>query len=113
MTVPSPTRPADEQRIHDRRRTRLRPVKLISRGKRFLVDGSAIDLSEGGVRIRWFGEKALPATLLVFDEADDTLRPASIVWRVRDEIGLRFTGSAEAIGKTDKARLGGRYYALG
>lgn len=111
MPVPSPVRPIIEKRIAKRRRTRLRPIKLVTRGKRFIEDGSAIDLSESGARVRRFGNGQMPATLLFYDEGEDTLRPAAVVWRVRDELGLRFTGPAQAIERTDRARLSGRYYA--
>ncbi|MEN3792781.1 hypothetical protein [Fulvimarina sp. MAC3] len=83
----------------------------MTRGKRFIEDGSAINLSEGGVRVRRYGDGPVPAILLLFDEGEETLRPAAVVWHVRDELGLRFTGPAEAIGRADRARLSGRYYA--
>ncbi|RFC62141.1 hypothetical protein DYI37_18045 [Fulvimarina endophytica] len=112
MTVPSPIRQFSDQRYHNRRRVRLRPVKLVSQSKRFIEDGSVVDLSEGGIRIRRFGDRLIPQALLVFDESDETLRPATVIWRVRDELGLRFTGMAEGLEATDRARLAGRYYAV-
>ncbi|EAU40938.1 hypothetical protein FP2506_18659 [Fulvimarina pelagi HTCC2506] len=111
MAVPSPVRPSVEKRSLFRRRTRLRPIKLVTREKRFIEDGSAIDLSEDGVRVRRFGNALVPPTLLYFDESEETLRPAAVVWRVRNEVGLRFTGKAYPIDATDRAHLAGRYYA--
>ncbi|MEE2950276.1 MAG: hypothetical protein VYD57_03355 [Pseudomonadota bacterium] len=112
MRVPSPSRPAADLRTHARRRTRLRPVKLVTLHKRFIEDGSAVDLSSGGARVRRYGKGTLPPSLILLDEAEGTLRAAFVVWQAHGEIGLRFAGPAERMPPHELSRLAGRFYAV-
>ncbi|NDV85720.1 PilZ domain-containing protein [Aurantimonas aggregata] len=101
-----------ESRNAHRRRTRLRPVKLVTASGRFIQDGTALDGSANGARILRYEAIPLPARIAVFDESDRTLRAASIVWTQAMEMGVRFAGPARAASPAEIARLTGRYYAL-
>ena len=100
------------RRVSARRRTRLRPVKLLTGRLSFLADGSALDLSPKGARILCHAETPMPQCLSVLDEVDETIRPAILVWSCRAEVGLHFTGPARRASRADVLRLTGRYYAL-
>ncbi|WAP67528.1 hypothetical protein [Jiella pelagia] len=72
-------------RLFERRRTRLRPVKLASLSRRFLDDGMIYDRSSGGARIRRGSDRPLPPRLLVLDEVEMRLSPVAIVWQAGRE----------------------------
>ncbi|MEX6504998.1 PilZ domain-containing protein [Jiella sp. M17.18] len=104
--------PGPESRAWVRRRTRLRPVKLASLDRRFLDDGMAFDMSQGGARIRHYAPCPLPGRIMILDEADGRLRPAAIVWTRGLDIGVRFLGPERPASRADLRRLTGRYYAV-
>lgn len=101
-----------ESRDAHRRRTRLRPVKLVTTSGRFIQDGTALDGSANGARIRRYDALPLPARIAIFDECEHTVRAASIVWTQAMEMGVRFAGPARAASPAEISRLTGRYYAL-
>ena len=109
-----PPPPANEQesRAAHRRRTRLRPVKLVTMSGRFIQDGTALDGSPTGARILRYESRPLPVRLVIYDESERTLRAASVVWAHAMEMGVRFAGPARAASRTETFRLTGRYYAL-
>ena len=100
------------RRVAPRRRTRLRPVKLLTGSLAFLADGSALDLSPKGARVLCHAQKNMPQCLSILDEVDETIWPAILIWSCGTEIGLHFTGPARRAARTDILRLTGRYYAL-
>ena len=100
------------RRVAPRRRTRLRPVKLLSGRLAFLADGSALDLSSKGARVLCHARRQMPQCLSILDEVDETIWPAVLVWSCGTELGLHFTGPARRAAKADVLRLTGRYYAL-
>jgi len=101
-----------DSRMASRRRTRLRPVKLVTVARHFMEDGTAIDVSESGCRVRRFKAGRVPARLAVYDEADNTFRLASVIWSRGPEIGLRFIGPPRSGTRADVHRLTGRFYAV-
>lgn len=109
---PPPLPTGQESRIASRRRTRLRPVKLVTTGGRFIQDGTTLDSSANGARILRYEARPLPARIVVFDESERTLRAASIVWTHAMEMGVRFAGPARPASQAEITRLSGRYYAL-
>ncbi|WP_370194224.1 MULTISPECIES: hypothetical protein [Aurantimonas] len=108
----TPNPDSHESRMASRRRTRLRPVKLVTVAGRFIEDGTAIDVSETGCRIRRFGTGRVPARLAVYDEADNSFRLALVIWSRGPEIGVRFVGTPRAGTRADVHRLTGRFYAV-
>lgn len=109
---PPPLVNEQESRAARRRRTRLRPVKLVTMSGRFIQDGTALDGSPTGARILRYESRPLPVRLVIYDESDRTLRAASVVWTHAMEMGVRFAGPARAASRTETFRLTGRYYAL-
>jgi hypothetical protein len=107
---PSPN--VQESRNARRRRTRLRPVKLVTMSCRFIQDGTALDVSPSGARILRYESRPLPARIAIYDESERTLRAASIVWMEAMEMGVRFAGPARAASPAETFRLTGRYYAM-
>ena len=99
-------------RLSQRRRTRLRPVKLAGLSRQFLDEGTLFDQSKGGARIRRRTDRPLPSRFLVLDEIEMTLMPVAVVWEKGREIGVRFAGAAVQPSQADIRRLNGRYYAL-
>ena len=112
MTQLPDSYPHTDNRQEIRRKARLRPIKLISREKRFLEDGSVVNLSRSGVRVRRYGSRSLPPCLTLFDEIEGTMRNAVIVWKSHSELGLSFVAEPQRMTRAERARLGGRYYAL-
>jgi len=102
-----------ESRASVRRRTRLRPVKIATPDRRFLDDGMAVDLSRDGARIRRYSRRPLPMRIMILDEIEACLRPATVVWTRGQEIGVRFLGPDVAASGSELRRLTGRYYAIG
>ncbi|MCQ0988173.1 hypothetical protein [Jiella marina] len=101
-----------ESRIAARRRTRLRPVKIAGPSRRFLDEGTLVDRSAGGARIRRFSDCRLPTRILVLDEVERKFLQAAIIWSEGREIGVRFVGQELAPTHADMLRLTGRYYAV-
>ena len=111
MEPPSLANEQDSRAAH-RRRTRVRPVKLVTMSGRFIQDGTALDGSPTGARILRYESRPLPVRLVIFDECERTLRAASVVWVHAMEMGVRFGGPARAASPSETLRLTGRYYAL-
>ncbi|MBO0903597.1 hypothetical protein [Jiella sonneratiae] len=99
-------------RLFERRRTRLRPVKLASLSRRFIDEGLLRDRSKGGARIRRASATALPARFLLLDEGECVFLPVAIVWEDGLELGVRFVGAEIRPTLAEIRRLTGRYYAL-
>ena len=101
-----------EGRLFERRRTRLRPVKLAALTRKFIDEGTMFDRSKGGARIRRQTGRALPQRFLVLDEIEMTFLPVAIVWVNGFEVGVRFVGTEIQPNQAEIRRLTGRYYAL-
>lgn len=101
-----------DARQRPRRKTRLKPVKLVTLEGIFLEDGSARDLSFGGVRIIRFAEGPLPARLLIIDPMERLERTAILVWSRRFEAGFRFHGSPRRVCERRVRALTSDFYAV-
>ena len=83
------------KRRWQRRRTRLRPVKILSVDMKFLEDGMCVDISDGGMRISRQFDRQLPKSLVVYDISDKTLRAGAVPWASGKLFGLRFTSGVK------------------
>ncbi|MBO0906012.1 PilZ domain-containing protein [Jiella sonneratiae] len=102
--IPDP----QNRRRWQRRRTRLRPAKLLNIQLVFLEDAMCVDISDGGMRIARPSERQLPKSLVVFDVSDLTLRAGAVCWTAGKQIGLRFTSRAVKANPAQLKALGMR-----
>lgn len=100
-----------ERRAEARRRTRLRPGKLLSPEGRFLGDCAILDLSPRGARVRPFGSATLPTELLLFEEGRGLRWPARRAWAGASQAGLHLCGPAEDVAPGECRQIAGPFYA--
>ncbi len=103
-----------ERRGAARRKTRLRPGKLLDETKAFLFDCAVIQRSTTGARIRAFApvDKLLPETLILFDEVEALCWQVRIVWAEGAEMGLAIENEGEPVTDTERHRISGPFYAV-
>jgi hypothetical protein len=104
----------DDRRREARRRTRLRPGKLLTEGGRFLCDCTLVERSSHGARVRAFSpvQSTLPEDLFLFDEVESQKHRARIVWAKGAELGLAFASLAVSVEAEERHRIAGRFYAV-
>lgn len=81
FAAPGPQAREDEKRREYRRRTRLRVGKILDRANRFLADATIIDRSCRGLRLRLAREIAAPEIFHFFDEENEAIFVARLIWR--------------------------------
>ena len=103
-----------EKRAQIRRRTRLRSGKVLSAGNRFIADCRIFDRTAVGVRVRLCNDVLLPLRVRLFDDEQQILADADIVWRQDREIGLCIISKSDAAALRPEllSRLRGKYYAV-
>ncbi|MCP3056004.1 hypothetical protein [Aurantimonas marianensis] len=52
----------------------------------------AVDICEGGLRVRREATARLPLQLSIYDQSDRTFRPAAVAWAHGALVGMRFMG---------------------
>jgi hypothetical protein len=104
--------PTTERREDSRRRTRLRPGKLLSPTGRYLADCAILDRSDAGARIRLFEAVALSPAMTLFDESDTLRWNVRMVWSADGQAGLCYTSPANPVDSADAEKIAGRYYAV-
>lgn len=104
--------PTQERREDGRRRTRLRPGKLLSPSGRYLADCAILDRSKAGARVRLFDAAALSPEMTLFDESDTLRWSVRMVWSSDGQAGLCYTSAADAVDSSDAEKIAGRYYAV-
>lgn len=104
-----------ERRLEPRRRTRLRPAKLLTEGGGFLCDCALVERSETGARVRAFRppERTLPEDLMLYDEIEGVKLRARVVWAEGAELGLAILSTAAKVEAEERHRIAGRFYAVG
>lgn len=103
-----------DRRRESRRRTRLRPGKLVTEGGQFLCDCTVVERSERGARIRALSpvDVLLPEDLFLFEEIESYKHRARIVWANGAELGLAFLSAGIEVDTSERHRIAGRYYAV-
>ncbi|WP_229151539.1 hypothetical protein [Aurantimonas sp. VKM B-3413] len=102
--IPDPS----NRRRWQRRRTRLRPIKLLTIQLVYLEDGMCVDISDGGMRISKQHDRAVPKSLVVFDCSDRTFRAGVVPWASGKLIGFRFTSGTIKASPAQLKALGER-----
>ncbi len=82
-------RVADDRRKRNRNRIRYH-VWVDPGGGLPVVDCEALDISGDGARIRLPKGTTLPKTFTVQYGADGAPRPANLIWRKGDDVGIKF-----------------------
>ena len=82
----------EERRAKQRKPTRIR-AWADPGGVAAPADCVIVDLSEGGARITAVGDRPLPETFTLVNEANGTLGAASVMWRTDNMVGVRFEKS--------------------
>ncbi|GGD27680.1 hypothetical protein [Aureimonas glaciei] len=101
-----------ERREDSRRRTRLRPGKLLTETGRYLTDCAILDRSSAGARVRLFEAAALSSEMTLFDESETLRWSVRMVWSGDGQAGLCYTSPADPVGAEEAERIAGRYYAV-
>ena len=102
-------------RRHRRRAMRLRMGKIADLDDHFLSECVIRDLSDGGARLVVSQQTALPDVIILFDELDATIVPATIRWRRGNEAGICFEVLPAELRQFRSSRLRSlahRYYAV-
>ena len=104
----------DDKRAGRRRRTRLRSGKVADTRNRFIIECAVHDRSEEGARLRLAKNVALPDDIRLFDDEQNALFPARIIWRTGQEVGVHFLppDTMGDIPEADLAALGRKFYAV-
>ena len=79
-----------EQRLHPRRRARLRGGKLADLDDRFLTECTLFDVSDAGVGLLVPEDVVLPPELLLYDDLDKTIALARVCWRNGKQLGISY-----------------------
>ena len=111
---PSPAATSADLRAHPRTRTRLRSVKLLDGGCRFLSEGRICDRSRYGLRLALARDIPLPPRLAVHIDETSEVREATIIWRRGSTVGIRLQGALpeDAMTASRRSALRERYYAI-
>ncbi len=84
----------DERRTKQRKPARMR-AWADPGGVAAPADCVIMDLSEGGARVAAVGDRPLPETFTLVNEANGKLGEASVMWRSENTVGVRFEKSRE------------------
>jgi hypothetical protein len=101
----------------ERRRARRRGVRLtwgkaLDASDRFLCECLVIDRAQDGARLRLARKVALPNVFHFFDDIENAIYAAQVVWRQNDIVGCRI-GLSPLCGKEDVVtRMSSPLYAL-
>ncbi len=80
-----------EERRAQRRQRALKGALVVFNGGLSTAEATVRDMSETGLRLRFGDGSAIPAHCEVAVKGGSPRRPAVIVWRTRNEAGLRFS----------------------
>lgn len=70
----------------------LKDGKIVTINYCSVVDCSILDISDSGARIRCADPAAAPAEFRLLIPHDQIIRDAAVVWRLKGQCGIRFTG---------------------
>jgi hypothetical protein len=101
-----------ERRREPRRRVHLRSGKILSEAERFLVDCGVHNLSRFGVQLRLAARVPLPREFLFFDESNDAVMQAEIIWRRGDIVGCRIVSGSVKRGVEIARKLRKPFYTV-
>jgi hypothetical protein len=116
--VIEPSRPREtqtERRTQSRRRTRLRSGKVLAKNNNgFIIECLIRERSAEGARLQLGKTIDLPDRICLFDDAELRVRAAEVVWRRRNELGIRFTPDLDPtnLKQSDLASLARQFYAV-
>ncbi len=79
------------KRVATRRRV-LKGAKIVSMDMQTVVDCTIRDISETGAKLNVQHQMGIPERFQFFQISENTLRPATVVWRTEKQLGVNFTG---------------------
>lgn len=103
----------DDRRRDERRRRRLHAARVTDATGRFLGEGSLADMSQEGARLRLTAPADLPRRVLLFDETNQRVAGARLMWSRGIEIGLLLDvwKPLDSVDPALRRRLQSAYYA--
>jgi hypothetical protein len=102
----------EDRRLATRRRTRLRTGKLYGLDGTFLQHCRLVDRNALGIRIHVPAEAAMPRRCWFFDDEQQMLWEAEVIWMKGSTRGLKLV-AAPHDDPLVRAAFGGRFYTLG
>lgn len=87
----------EAERRKEPRRRMLKAGRIVFGSLSRTYDCTLRNTSADGALLLVPDSVGVPETFLLYVESDGTRRPAEVVWRLDDRIGVRFTGPSEDI----------------
>ena len=84
----------DDKRSARRMRV-LKDGKIVTMNNLSVIDCTVRDLSDTGARLRCQDQRAVPDEFRLLFPHERSIRPAKVVWRTHDQVGITFTGPAK------------------
>lgn len=91
-----------EERRKEPRRRMLKAGRIVFGSLSRTFDCTLRNTSPDGALLLVPDSVGVPDAFLLYVESEGTRRPAEVVWRLDDRIGVRFTGAVEAIAAGSK-----------
>ncbi len=85
----------DDRRTTSRKRT-LKAGRIVFAGLSQVFNCTIRNANETGALLVLPNSYSVPNTFLLYVDNECTRRPAEVVWRQEDRIGIRYTGPAES-----------------
>lgn len=85
----------EERRGNQRRRT-LKKGRIVFGQLSRVYDCTIRNVSETGALLLVPNSTGIPDNFLLYVDAEQNRRPAEIIWRRDDRVGIRYTGPAES-----------------
>ena len=79
-----------DQRRQDARKATVRAATTRFDGPSSPIQCVVLDISRGGARLHVHIQSELPDQFILHIEADNSTRQCEVVWRSKDELGVRF-----------------------
>lgn len=101
-----------ERRCEVRRQVHLQSGKILVHKDRFLTEFTFKNRTQAGIRLKLARRVALPKAILLYDDQQNLLLAASVVWQNGGDAGCRISRRPIRLNDSLLARLKGPYYAV-
>jgi len=87
----------DEERRAEQRQRTLKAGQIVFNDLTRAYDCLVRNTSSEGAMLKLSSTVGIPDEFFVYIESEKTRRPAAIIWRNENQIGVRYAGPAEAV----------------